>query len=224
MTILSARQTVEQLMLTLLFVSPRSHSEAHCAGFPAHYKRVRQTVERGPRQAREGKVSRSKRVSCRCPVFPCLTAHPPSVFRKQMKPFTIRKQAQPSRAGAATGDASMDMSMKYATGPAGMGSGTNMMHSPNEFAMHNLNDETLLEQADLDRLAEEFPGKVPENPWIKEQTNKQYLTQIKVSMPLQPPLPQTAPKAYLWRHTAVKNCWLQNAPKSWQRAALFVSF
>ena len=33
-------------------------------------------------------------------------------------------------------------------------------------------DETLLEQADLDKLAEEFPGKTPENPWIKEQTNK----------------------------------------------------
>lgn len=42
-------------------------------------------------------------------------------------------------------------------------------------------DETLLQQADLDKLAEEFPGKVPENPWIKEQTNKQFLTQIKVS-------------------------------------------
>ena len=42
-------------------------------------------------------------------------------------------------------------------------------------------DETLLEKADLDRLAEEFPGKTPENPWIKEQTNKQFLTQIKVS-------------------------------------------
>ena len=42
-------------------------------------------------------------------------------------------------------------------------------------------DETLLEQADLDKLAEDFPGKTPENPWIKEQTNKQFLTQIKVS-------------------------------------------
>lgn len=40
-------------------------------------------------------------------------------------------------------------------------------------------DETLLDQNDLDRLAEEFTGKKPENPWIKEQTNKQYLTQIK---------------------------------------------
>ena len=42
-------------------------------------------------------------------------------------------------------------------------------------------EETLLEQADLDKLAEDFPGKTPENPWIKEQTNKQFLTQIKVS-------------------------------------------
>ncbi len=42
-------------------------------------------------------------------------------------------------------------------------------------------DETLLDQADLDKLAMDFPGKTPENPWIKEQTNKQFLTQIKVS-------------------------------------------
>merc|ERR1719400_2576074 len=38
-----------------------------------------------------------------------------------------------------------------------------------------------LPQADLDKLAEDFPGKTPENPWIKEQTNKQYLTAIRVS-------------------------------------------
>ena len=44
-------------------------------------------------------------------------------------------------------------------------------------------DEALLEQADLDKLAEDFPGKTPENPWIKEQTNKQFLTAIKVSTP-----------------------------------------
>ena len=37
-------------------------------------------------------------------------------------------------------------------------------------------EETLLDQHDLDKLAEDFPGKTPENPWIKEQTNKQYLT------------------------------------------------
>ena len=41
-----------------------------------------------------------------------------------------------------------------------------------------------MDQNDLDKLAEEFPGKVPENPWIKEQTNKQYLTAIKVSTAL----------------------------------------
>ena len=100
-----------------------------------------------------------------------------------MKPFTIRKQAQPSRAGAAAGDASMDMSMKYATGPAGM-SGSGLMPSPDEYATQGQQDETLLDQNDLDKLAEEFPGKVPENPWIKEQTNKQYLTAIKVSTAL----------------------------------------
>lgn len=44
-------------------------------------------------------------------------------------------------------------------------------------------DETLLDKADLDKLAEDFPGKTPENPWIKEQTNKQFLTAIKVSRP-----------------------------------------
>ena len=50
-------------------------------------------------------------------------------------------------------------------------------------------DETLLDQADLDKLAEDFPGKTPENPWIKEQTNKQFLTQIKVSAAIFAPSP-----------------------------------
>lgn len=33
----------------------------------------------------------------------------------------------------------------------------------------------------MEKLAEDFPSKTPENPWIKEQTNKQFLTSIKVS-------------------------------------------
>jgi len=38
------------------------------------------------------------------------------VSRKQMKPFTIRKAALPSRAGAQVlGDMSVDASVKYAT-------------------------------------------------------------------------------------------------------------
>jgi hypothetical protein len=62
----------------------------------------------------------------------------------------------------------MDMSMKYATGPAGMSNGSGLMPSPDEYATQGHQDETLLDQADLDKLAEDFPGKVPENPWIKE--------------------------------------------------------
>lgn len=107
-----------------------------------------------------------------------------------MKPFTIRKAAQPSRAGAAqglAGDMSMDASMnKYnTTGAPERGQGVN--YGPLSTAKDDTppqvdpEDETLLEQADLDRLAEEFPGKTPENPWIKEQTNKQFLSNIKVS-------------------------------------------
>ena len=72
-------------------------------------------------------------------------------------------------------DVSM-MSNKYNTNPTSpMGSGrmNHMMSADHQYAATNFDaDESLLEQADLDRLAEEFPGKVPENPWIKEQTNK----------------------------------------------------
>lgn len=108
-----------------------------------------------------------------------------------MKPFTIRKAAQPSRAGAqaglAAGDASMDASMnKYNTaGAADRGNSVNYgpLSTAKDDSLPQVDpeDETLLEQADLDKLAEDFPGKTPENPWIKEQTNKQYLTAIKVS-------------------------------------------
>lgn len=112
-----------------------------------------------------------------------------------MKPFTIRKQAAPVRAGAGVGDTSMDVSMmsnKYATNATSpLGSQARnaaMMQSPEYAATHFDAEESLLEQADLLRLAEEFPGKVPENPWIKEQTNKQYLSTIKVSSPGSPPL------------------------------------
>jgi hypothetical protein len=106
-----------------------------------------------------------------------------------MKPFTIRKAAQPSRAGAqaglAAGDASMDASMnKYNTaGAADRGNSVNYgpLSTAKDDSLPQVDpeDETLLEQADLDKLAEDFPGKTPENPWIKEQTNKQYLTAIK---------------------------------------------
>ena len=113
-------------------------------------------------------------------------------FRKQMKPFTIRKAAQPSRAGAHTGlaaaDTSVDVSMnKYNTTGGAMDRGNSVNYGPLSTAKDDAppqvdpEDETLLEQADLDKLAEDFPGKTPENPWIKEQTNKQYLTAIKVS-------------------------------------------
>ena len=101
-----------------------------------------------------------------------------------MKPFTIRKAAQPSRAGThgglASGDLSMDASMgKYATADPNYGPlRTALDDNLNKAATE---DETLLEQADLEKLAEEFPGKTPENPWIKEQTNRQFLTNIKVS-------------------------------------------
>lgn len=111
-----------------------------------------------------------------------------------MKPFTIRKQAAPARAGAGEGGNSMDVSMmsnKYGTNPATtMASGRmqHMMSADQQYAgTHFDAEESLLEQADLDRLAEEFPGKVPENPWIKEQTNKQYLSTIKVSLSGSPP-------------------------------------
>ena len=108
-----------------------------------------------------------------------------------MKPFTIRKAAQPSRAGAqaglAAGDTSVDASMnKYNTaGAADRGNSVNYgpLSTAKDDSLPQIDpeDETLLEQADLDKLAEDFPGKTPENPWIKEQTNKQYLTAIKVS-------------------------------------------
>ena len=107
-----------------------------------------------------------------------------------MKPFTIRKAAQPSRAGAhgglGSGDASMDASSnKYHT--TGNERGNTVNFGPLTTAKDDSpiqidpEDETLLNKADLDKLAEDFPGKTPENPWIKEQTNKQFLTQIKVS-------------------------------------------
>ena len=108
-----------------------------------------------------------------------------------MKPFTIRKAQQPSRAGAhtglAAGDLSVDASMvKYNTA-AGPDRGNSVNYGPMNSAKDDTpavidpEDETLLEQTDLDKLAEDFPGKTPENPWIKEQTNKQYLTALKVS-------------------------------------------
>lgn len=111
-----------------------------------------------------------------------------------MKPFTIRKAQQPSRAGAhaglAVGDTSMDASMvKYNTVGGAADRGNSVNYGPLSTAKDDTpaavdpDDETLLEQADLDKLAEDFPGKTPENPWIKEQTNKQYLTAIKVSSP-----------------------------------------
>lgn len=107
-----------------------------------------------------------------------------------MKPFTIRKAAQPSRAGAqgglAVGDTSVDASMnKYNTGQPDRGNSVNYgpLNTAKDDAPSYVDpeDETLLDKADLDKLAEDFPGKTPENPWIKEQTNKQYLTAIKVS-------------------------------------------
>ena len=108
-----------------------------------------------------------------------------------MKPFTIRKAAQPSRAGAqaglVAGDTSVGASMnKYNTaGAADRGNSVNYgpLSTAKDDSLPQVDpeDETLLEQADLDKLAEDFPGKTPENPWIKEQTNKQYLTAIKVS-------------------------------------------
>jgi len=80
----------------------------------------------------------------------------------------------------------MDASLnKYATGGPDRGNSVNfgpLSTAKDDAPMYvDPEDETLLEQVDLDKLAEEFPGKVPENPWIKEQTNKQFLTQIKVS-------------------------------------------
>lgn len=94
-----------------------------------------------------------------------------------MKPFTIRKAAGPSRggyatAGAAAGDASADASMHKYNSSGPVGSSVNfgpLGSSMDEGAQQPADvDETLLEQADLDRLKEEFPGKTPENPWIKE--------------------------------------------------------
>lgn len=81
---------------------------------------------------------------------------------------------------------SMDASLnKYATGGPDRGNNVNfgpLTTAKDDTPMYvDPEDETLLKQADLDKLAEEFPGKVPENPWIKEQTNKQFLTAIKVS-------------------------------------------
>ena len=118
------------------------------------------------------------------------------LFRKQMKPFTIRKAAQPSRAGAqgglgAAGDASVDASFVKQDNTVGgvpdRGNGYGPLGSTtqqqaNNSAVYDAEEETLLNQDDLDRLAEEFPGKKPENPWIREQTNRQFLTQIKVSL------------------------------------------
>ena len=96
-----------------------------------------------------------------------------------MKPFTIRKAAQPSRAGAHTGlaaaDTSVDVSMnKYNTTGGAVDRGNSVNYGPLSTAKDDAplqidpEDETLLEQADLDKLAEDFPGKTPENPWIKE--------------------------------------------------------
>ena len=113
-----------------------------------------------------------------------------------MKPFTIRKAAQ-TRAGASglgVGDASVDAGLnKYNTGGPDRGNSVN--YGPLSTAKDDTpmtaeqEDETLLDQADLDKLAEDFPGKTPENPWIKEQTNKQFLTQIKVSAAIFAPSP-----------------------------------
>lgn len=108
-----------------------------------------------------------------------------------MKPFTIRKAAQPSRAGASAGlvagDMSMDASMNKYNTTGGPDRGNSVNYGPLTSAKDDTptyvdpEDETLLEKADLDKLAEDYPGKLPENPWIKEQTNKQFLTSIKVS-------------------------------------------
>ena len=75
----------------------------------------------------------------------------------------------------------MDTSLnKYAT-TGGLERGNNVNFGPLKSAQDDTPvyadaEETLLDQHDLDKLAEDFPGKTPENPWIKEQTNKQYLT------------------------------------------------
>lgn len=84
------------------------------------------------------------------------------------------------------GDTSVDAGSKYASSGPNRGNSVNFGplgtgQYDTATAAADLEDPTLLEQADLDKLAEEFPGKTPENPWIKEQTNKQFLTQIKVS-------------------------------------------
>ena len=79
--------------------------------------------------------------------FPA-NSHYFSMSRKQMKPFTIRKAAQPSRAGAqgglAAGDLSMDASMnKYATADPNYGP----LRTAKEDGLRALDpmDETLLD-------------------------------------------------------------------------------
>lgn len=145
-----------------------------------------------------------------------------------MKPFTIRKAAQPSRAGAQAGlaasDASMDASMnKYNTaGAADRGNSVNYgpLSTAKDDSLPQVDpeDETLLEQADLDKLAEDFPGKTPENPWIKEQTNKQYLTAIKVStVSVECKVP--GPLRGLWRFLTIHHTVSTKFVRLWFKSA-----
>ena len=104
-----------------------------------------------------------------------------------MKPFTIRKAAAPARGRPAGGETSNEAA-KYATAPQGDRqnmSASGILDGEESAGHYPKQDVSNLSKEELEALQPK--GLRVVNPWIHEQTHKQYLTNITVSS-----LPPTA--------------------------------
>ena len=105
-----------------------------------------------------------------------------------MKPFTIRKAAAPTRGRAAAGDQTSNEAGKYFTAPQGDRqnlSASGILDGEESAGQEPQQDQSNLTKEELEALQPK--GLRVVNPWIHEQTHKQYLTNITVSS-----LPPTA--------------------------------
>ena len=99
-----------------------------------------------------------------------------------MKPFTIRKAAAPTRGRPAAGDQTSNEAGKYFTAPQGDRqnlSASGILDGEESAGQEPQQDQSNLTKEELEALQPK--GLRVVNPWIHEQTHKQYLTNITVS-------------------------------------------